>query len=77
MNKEQVTELVLKIVKELSETEVNVDTHINDVMDSLERTSLAVELNDHFSEANLIEDNDFFKAVTVGDLVNVISKRSV
>jgi len=75
MNKDQVAELVLKIVRELSESDVTVDTHINDVMDSLERTSLAVELNDHFSEANLIEDNDFFRAITVSDLVQVIYRR--
>lgn len=74
MNKEQVTELVLKIVKDLTETDVTVDTHITDVMDSLERTSLAVELNDHFMDANLIENEQFFKAVTIGDLINAISK---
>lgn len=74
MNKEQVTELVLKIVKDLTETDVTVDTHITDVMDSLERTSLAVELNDHFTDANLIENEQFFKAVTIGDLINAISK---
>lgn len=74
MNKEQVTEIVLKIVKDLTETDVTVETHITDVMDSLERTSLAVELNDHFIESNLIENEQFFKAVTIGDLINAISR---
>jgi len=63
---------VLAAIKIVTEQDVSVDTQLNDIMDSLERASLAVELTDAFPDANLIEDEAFFKAITVQDLIQVI-----
>lgn len=63
---------VLAAIKVVTGHDVSMDTHLNDVMDSLERASLAVELTDTFPAANLIENEAFFKAVTVQDLITAL-----
>lgn len=63
---------VIAAIKVVTEQDVTLDTELNDVMDSLERASLAVELLDPFPDVDLVEDEAFFKAVTVADLIKVI-----
>lgn len=67
---------VLAAIKIVTEQDVSVDMQLNDLMDSLERASLAVELTDYFPDANLIENEDFFKAVTVQNLIDVLEGKN-
>lgn len=72
MNREQVTEAVLAAIKEACAKDATVDTEINDIMDSLERASLVIELHEAFPYAKLIENEKFFTAPVVSILVDII-----
>lgn len=76
MTEQEIERIVLSAIKGVCDHDVIPSDTLSDHLDSLERASLAVELNDSFPDANLIEDENFFKAVTVQDLITVISKRS-
>jgi acyl carrier protein len=74
MTESEIKKIVLNAIKVVCDSDVSIDADLIDYLDSLERASLAVELNDAFPDENLIEDEAFFKAVTAQDLVNVILK---
>lgn len=72
MNREQVIEAVLAAIKEACAKNATLDTELNDIMDSLERASLVIELHEAFPNAKLIENEKFFTAPIVSMLVDII-----
>ena len=77
MDKVEVKDTILGAIRNVCDHDVIPSDILSDHLDSLERASLAVELNDSFPDANLIEDERFFKAFTVQDLIDVISSKVV
>jgi acyl carrier protein len=80
MTKDEITASVIETVKDVSSRELNqvtLATSVLDVMDSLDHATLVIELNDKFPDAKLIQNENFFKALTVQDLVDVISAKVV
>lgn len=80
MTKDEVAFTIIETVKEVSSRDINqvtLATSVLDVMDSLDHATLVIELNDKFPDAKLIQNEDFFKALTVQDLVDVISSKVV
>jgi acyl carrier protein len=72
MTRDQVTDIVLAAIKEACAKEATIDTELNDIMDSLERASLVIELHEAFPKAKLIENDKFFTAPLVSVLVDII-----
>jgi len=75
MTKAEVVSTILNAIRGVCDHDVIPSDILSDHLDSLERATLAVELNDSFPDANLIEDERFFKAFTVQDLIDVISAK--
>jgi acyl carrier protein len=72
MTRDQVTDIVLAAIKEACAKDATVDTEINDIMDSLERSALVIELHEAFPKAKLIENEKFFTAPVVSILIDMI-----
>jgi acyl carrier protein len=75
MTKSEAVDVILNAIKGVCDHEVKPSDILSDHLDSLERATVAVELNDSFPDANLIEDERFFRAFTVQDLIDVICEK--
>lgn len=66
------TKIVIESILEVWGEDVCVDTLLSDVLDSLDMVELAIIISDKTGSETLFEQPDFFSAIIVNDLINIV-----